>query len=42
MDRLLRDYYRAMGWNEDGVPPETTDRPRGVVTESISEKYGST
>jgi len=27
MDRLLRDYYRARGWNEDGVPPETKDRP---------------
>jgi aldehyde:ferredoxin oxidoreductase len=25
MDRLLTDYYRVRGWNEDGVPPETID-----------------
>jgi len=27
MDRLLTDYYRVRGWNEDGIPPETKDRP---------------
>ncbi|HEJ83074.1 MAG TPA: aldehyde:ferredoxin oxidoreductase, partial [Desulfobacteraceae bacterium] len=27
MDRLLTDYYRERGWNEEGVPPGTTDRP---------------
>jgi len=23
MDRLLTDYYRARGWDEEGTPPET-------------------
>ena len=32
MDQLLRDYYKARGWDENGVPPEDSKvKSRGLI-----------